>query len=218
MTRAYDKTYLEDARNNLSEMADYAANCCDCDMTVFWQAFISTGYAVQFEAGSPKIVSGLSGTELASRVLDESGLWHTTFPAPSSDYEASPEYWGGWILAYFQWHSGYAFRTILHHISWDKLMKLYPTLHEAPDEKFLGTGYAMMKQAWGVSPLQYQRKICGLSQSQLAERAGVKLRTLQQYESGAKDINKAAVDTVRRLAKTLHCRMEILLPPQISSQ
>ncbi len=98
-------------------------------------------------------------------------------------------------------------------------MKLYPTLHEAPEEKLLEVGYLMMKKAWGVSPLQYQRKICGLSQSQLAEHAGgVNLRTLQQYETGAKDINKAAVDTVRRLAKTLHCRMEALLPPQAPTQ
>ena len=214
MTHAYDKSYLEDARNNLGEMADYAANRCGCDMVVFWAAFTSTGYAAQFEAGFPKIVAGLSGTELACRVLHESGLWQTSFPAPSSDYEASPEYWGGWILAYFQWHSGYPFQTILHHIGWDTLMKLYPTLHEAPEEKFLEAGYAMMKQSLDISPLQHQRKICGLSQSQLAERAGVNLRTLQQYESGAKDINKAAVDTVRRLAKTLHCRMETLLPPQ----
>ncbi len=85
---------------------------------------------------------------------------------------------------------------------------------EAPPEKFLEVGYAMLRKAWGASPLQYQRKLCGLSQSELAERAGVNLRTLQQYETGAKDLNKAAVDTVRRLAKALHCRIETLLPPQ----
>jgi DNA-binding XRE family transcriptional regulator len=214
MTHAYDQTYLEDAQANLGEMADYAANCCRCNMPLFWSAFVSTGYAAQFEAGSPKVISGLSGTELACHILYDAGLMHENFPAPSTDYTKSAAYWGGWIVAYFQWHSGYAFQTILHHIPWPTLIKLYPTLHEAPPEKFLEVGYAMLRKTWGASPLQYQRKLCGLSQSELAERAGVNLRTLQQYETGAKDLNKAAVDTVRRLAKALHCRIETLLPPQ----
>ena len=37
--------------------------------------------------------------------------------------------------------------------------------------------------------LQHLRKLAGLTQKQLSELSGVNLRTLQQYETGAKDIN-----------------------------
>ena len=39
----------------------------------------------------------------------------------------------------------------------------------------------------------------------------VNLRTLQQYEHGTKDINKASVSSVYALAKTLNCNVEDLL-------
>ncbi|WP_090527236.1 helix-turn-helix domain-containing protein [Pseudobutyrivibrio sp. UC1225] len=55
-----------------------------------------------------------------------------------------------------------------------------------------------------------QRKLYGLSQSELAREAGINLRTLQQYEIGAKDINKAAAATVLSLSKVLKCRPEDL--------
>ena len=55
------------------------------------------------------------------------------------------------------------------------------------------------------------RKKQNLSQEQLAEKVGVNLRTLQQYEIRAKDINKAAGVTLLALAKVLGCRVEDLL-------
>lgn len=59
--------------------------------------------------------------------------------------------------------------------------------------------------------LQEYRKKAGLSQSQLAEKSGVKLRTIQHYECGDSDINRAAGDTLRALANALRCKMEDLL-------
>ena len=40
-------------------------------------------------------------------------------------------------------------------------------------------------------------------QSELAKASGINLRTLQQYEIGAKDISKASVSTVLALSKVL---------------
>lgn len=62
-----------------------------------------------------------------------------------------------------------------------------------------------------MSNLQAKRKAAGLSQSQLAARVGMSLRTLQYYEQGALDINKAAAGTVYRLAVALECSVEDLL-------
>lgn len=53
----------------------------------------------------------------------------------------------------------------------------------------------------------------GLSQSGLARRSGVTLRSIQMYEQRRKDLGKAAVSTVLALARTLGCRIEDLLEP-----
>lgn len=49
-----------------------------------------------------------------------------------------------------------------------------------------------------------------LTQRELAEKSGANLRALQQYESGSKDVNKAA-ETVRALSRVFGCQMEDLL-------
>lgn len=51
----------------------------------------------------------------------------------------------------------------------------------------------------------------GLSQSELADRSGVSLRTIQGYEIGKRDINKASGETLYKLSKALGCLMEDLL-------
>ena len=62
-----------------------------------------------------------------------------------------------------------------------------------------------------MSNLQEKRKAAGLSQRQLADRVGMSVRTLQYYEQGALDFNKAAVETVYRLAVALECSVEELI-------
>ena len=62
-----------------------------------------------------------------------------------------------------------------------------------------------------MSNLQEKRKAAGLSQRKLADRVGMSFRTLQYYEQGAMDINKAAAETVYRLAVELGCSVEDLL-------
>ena len=43
----------------------------------------------------------------------------------------------------------------------------------------------------------------GITQKQVAQAAGISLRTYQDYEQGSKDINKASAWTVYRLACAL---------------
>lgn len=62
-----------------------------------------------------------------------------------------------------------------------------------------------------MSNLQEKRKAAGLSQGKLAARVGMSVRTLQYYEQGALDFNKAAVETVYRLAVALGCSVEDLI-------
>ena len=210
MIHAYDNQYLDDAMQCLGEAMDYAANSCQMDMDSFLELFIGTGYAEQFAAGVPKLVSGISGTELVMDVLTKSGVI-TSYPQAQIDYNYSPQYWSGWIMAYYQWYTGRNFKEIKKHISMQEIEKLYPTLHEASELKFVDTLNRIIQRKNPPTRLQTQRKISGYSQRELSEKVGVNLRTLQQYEIRAKDINKAAGATLLALSKALGCRVEDLL-------
>lgn len=210
MIHAYDDQYLDDAMICLGEAMDYVANICQIEMDRFLELFIGTGYAEQFGAGVPKYVSGLSGTELAMDILAKSGIYNT-FPQAKIEYSYSPQYWSGWILAYYQWYTGRSFKEIQKYITMQEIEKLYPTLHEASEKKFVDTVNRIIRKKNPPTRLQVQRKISGYSQRELAEKVGVNLRTLQQYEIRAKDINRAAGSTLFSLAKVLGCRVEDLL-------
>ena len=138
MIHAYDKQYIDDAMRCLGEAMDYAANSCQMNMDEFLDLFIGTGYARQFAAGVPKYVSGVSGTELVMDVLAESGI-EMDFPQAQIEYDYSPQYWCGWILAYYQWYTGRSFKEIRKYITMREIEKLYSTLHEGSEEKFVDT-------------------------------------------------------------------------------
>lgn len=59
--------------------------------------------------------------------------------------------------------------------------------------------------------LQKIRKERGLSQNQLVELSNVSRSMITKYESGERDINKAAAMVVYQLAVALNCPMEDLL-------
>lgn len=63
-----------------------------------------------------------------------------------------------------------------------------------------------------MSKLKDRRRAAGLTQAQLAVQVeGITIRTLQHYEQGTLDLNKAAAITVWRLACALDCQVEDLL-------
>ena len=55
--------------------------------------------------------------------------------------------------------------------------------------------------------LKALRESRGLSQSQLAEAAGINTRVLQNYEQGVRDINGAKLVTLLKLCNALECRL-----------
>lgn len=210
MMHAYNKQYLDDAMRNLGEAFDYVANACKMDMDEFLNLFIAGGIAKQFGAGVPKYVSGMSGVELAWKVLENSGK-DMEMPDVEITYERTPEYWCGWILAYYQWYTGNDFKKIKQHISMDEIYGLYPTLHEASEEKFLDVMAKRISRDDLPTQLQMLRRAIGYSQKMLADKSGVTLRMIQQYEQRAKDINKASGANLAALAQILGCRMEDLM-------
>lgn len=91
------------------------------------------------------------------------------------------------------------------------ILKLYPTLHEASEDKFVDTIESIIMRKESPTKLQQQRKKYGYSQRELAEKAGVNIRTLQQYELGTKDISKASAGAVLSLANALGCSIEDIM-------
>lgn len=210
MIHAYAEHYLQDAMSNLGEAFDYAVNACGMKPDAFMELFIVSGYADQFGKGNPKFVSGFSGTELVMEVVSKSGI-AMELPEAQIEYDASAEFWSGWILAFYQWYTAQPFRDIHANITMTEVLKLFPTHHEAAEQKFVDTVNAILRGKKHTTKLQAQRKNCGYSQRELSEKSGVNLRTLQQYELGTKKISKASVQAVSSLANTLGCRVEDLL-------
>lgn len=207
--RAYDESYLADAREVLGEAFDCAANKADMPLQRFFELFVATGVADAFGKGCPRYVAGSSGVELFLDVCYRAGVDAGVALCDEVALEETPEYWCGWALAHWQWSAGRPFRIIGRSVTMEQVVALYHPLHEAPEEKFCETMEARL--ALGPSPLRVQRKTRGLSQRQLAEASGVSLRAIQQYEQRAKDVNRAQGATLLRLACALGCSIEDLL-------
>ena len=210
---AYPETYLNDAMNNLGDMLDYAVNDCGYDASDFFDRFIISGVAKSFEKGSPKYVAGLSGPELASEVIYRT-QGERLHQMVSDGIDKSPEYWAGWILAYYQWYRNERFSDL----KWDgldisKVLSLYNPLHEADPSKFVSVADGILQQnrARAESNLQQLRKQIGMTQKELAATAEVALRMVQLYEQRRQDIRKAEAATILRLAGVLGCEVEDLM-------
>lgn len=210
MIHAYDEFYLDCAMTNLADAFDCAVNECNISLDKFMEYFIASGFADRFGNGDLKFVAGMSGIELVKDLVLYMKL-DIICPKPMDVFEASSEYWCGYVLAYYQWKTGMSFRKINDFITISEIMKMYPTLHEADIEKLVDTLNNIYKRKHTITYLQIQRKICGYSQKELSEKSGVNIRTLQQYEVGLKNINKASVETVLALAKVLGCSIETIL-------
>ncbi len=119
MIRAYHKVYLEKARNNLGRMLDFATYDLGYDPRTFFDLFMESGLAKRFEKGEFSLTVGMSGVELAYRVL-ELTKHQVEYPQPRYSADRSPEYWAGWALAYYQWETAMSFMDILEFIPLDK--------------------------------------------------------------------------------------------------
>lgn len=213
MTHAYNLLYLEDVMNNLGTMFDCAVRAANCDLTLFYEMFLSSGVASQIEAGNPRYLSGLSGMELMQLVLDKT-LDKTVHVLSYAPLNRTPEYWAGWALAYYQWYRARSFSFLKSNgLNISTLLSLYPTLHETDLSKFVQTADTLIEQGLQhrKNPLKAIRKQSRLTQKKLADLSGVSLRMIQAYEQGDQDITKAEVRSVLALSRVLGCRPEVII-------
>lgn len=207
---AYSELYLSDAKNHFATMIDYAVNTCGFEADFFFQLFLKSSVAKQFENGNPVVVSGLSGYELTKKIVNEC-YGEKELPPHKFNQDKSPEYWAGWALAQYQWYSALSFARINAYIKLSEIIQMYPLYHEIDIIHF----YERIEKIAEEKPLETNlkriREAAALSQSQLAKQAGVNLRNIQMYEQKKNDISKAQSDILYRLAKTLGCGMEDLM-------
>ena len=93
----------------------------------------------------------------------------------------------------------------------EKVLSLYSTLHEADITKFYDIADEFINNNKKETNLKKIRRAAGLSQTELAFKSGVSIRNIQMYEQRNNDINKAQVDILLKLSKTLGCNIEDLL-------
>lgn len=174
--------------------------------------FLNSDYSKRFCQGDCAVVAGLSGVELAQRVI-----WEKTFdkelPQPVFSLDRSPEYWLGFFMAFYQWYSDLTFAQITENITITEILHMYQKYHEMDVMHFVIDMEQMRVEnaSRRTARLQEYRKLLGLSQRELAARSEVPLRTIQQYEQRQKNINHARTDYVLRLSNVLCCRPEDLL-------
>lgn len=209
MTHAYNELYIDEAMSTMGQMMRYVDLDCHMDINIFFQWFIHSGVAYQFETGNPKYIAGMSGAELAAEVY-----YRTKGERLLVDYQfhqdAGVSYWTGWIMCYYQWYRNTTFKRMVDSGLTIETVKKRYILHEADVSKFVEEADNIMQHN-GKSSLQYYRKLAGLTQKELAELSGVPLRMIQLYEQRQNDINKARADYVVSMAQVLGCSTDLLL-------
>lgn len=210
MTHAYHEIYLSNAQSALGSAFDYAINTCKIPGNDFIKLFLASSVSKRMERGEPACLAGKSGIELAMDIVIETKGEELRIEQ-QTNFNRSAEYWIGWAVAYYQWHSARTYSDIFKVLSYDDLYQMYHLLHEADISKFTDIVEAKMKEHFPETNLKRIRTIYGCTQAELSERSGVSLRSIQMYEQRNKNINKASADTVYSLAKVLGCTIEDLM-------
>lgn len=210
MTHAYQEIFLNKAQSVLGDAFDYAINICGISGCDFVKLFVSSSISKRMENGEPAYIIGKSGIEAAKEIVLEA-MNRELDAEPQKSFARSKEYWIGWAVAYYQWYSGRKYSEIFKAVTYDEFEKMYHTLHEADISKLTDIIDLRIKEIFPDTNLKRIRTAYGCSQAELARLSGVNLRSIQMYEQRNKDINKASVETVSRLAKILGCTVEDLI-------
>ena len=210
MTAAYDKSYLEKARTSLGRMLDFAVYDLKYDITEFFDMFIVSGVAYEFENGEAGILAGKSGVELAYEVI-ERVIGNTERVTPKFTANRSEEYWTGWALCYFQWFTAIPFTDIVKYIPIADIKALYSPYHEMDIRHFVDKMNELYSASKTDTNLKIYRKRAGLTQNELATLSGVPLRMIQHYEQRQKSIAKAQAEYLVSLSRVLDCTPETLI-------
>lgn len=210
MSYAYDDMYLSQTSRVMGDMFDFAVNTLKINIREFFDMFIVSKMAYQFEIGNPTYIAGKNGCEIAKEVVER-----CTNKYPDIEdcmyLDKSPEYWIGWALAQYQWLRNIEYAVIGEYQPIEDMYGMYKTYHEVDISLFIDIMDKKWKLYRQTSMLKRLRAYAELSQNQLAQKAQVPLRQIQLFEQGKRDINKTQGETLKKLSMALNCRMEDLI-------
>lgn len=208
--KPYSESQLNRFMDKMGDAFDYAINDCKIDGAEFVKMFVASTACKKIENGEASYISGKSGIEIAIECIYEI-TGKALSVEPSEKFNRSAQYWCCWALCYYQWQSSRKYADIFKAVSYEDMLGLYTTLHEASVEKFASVLDERVRAAYPETNLKRIRTAYGCSQRELSEMSCVSLRSIQMYEQRKKDINKAQSESIYRLAKALGCTMEELL-------
>ena len=208
MIYAYDENILSRAQTVFAHMLDCAVYLYGYKLDTYYKLFLDSEYARRFESGESSVICGMSGHELAHAVIND----HEKIPMKDNSYsvDRSVEYWVGWSLAYYQWHSSRSFRYINEFAPTHEISSMYTKYHEMDIRQFADE-LDDRETAYKKGAFKRLRIYAGLTQKELAEKTGIPLRSIQQYEQGQKELSHARADVVVRLSKAMYCRIEDII-------
>lgn len=209
--RSYSDVYLNEAKRHLGVATDYLINVCGIPSDRVGYIYSTSPTMILFSRGDPGVVAGLSGTELGQRLFLELRPDAAIPAAARTDAGRSPEYWGGWALAHFQWHWCKTFRWIFARTTMSEILSKYNVYHEMDISRFLEDFMQELESVTLEKNLRRIRRAAGYSQSELSRLSGVNIRNIQLYEQGVQDINRASAATLASLARPLSCTIEDLM-------
>ena len=122
---AYSELYLNDAKNHMASLFDYAINTCGFDADFFFSLFLTSSVSKGIDRGNPSVISSYEGAETTVKE------WYEEKKLPQLDFnqDRTPEYWAGWILAQYQWPSGRTFKSIACRIRFSEIISMYNLYH-----------------------------------------------------------------------------------------
>ena len=210
MIHAYDRLYLDRAMITLGSMLDFMVNSLGFPIDQAYLYFLTSSVSKRFEKGEADIIVGKSGIEIAYSILEELSIECKEKDSPLA-LDKSKEYWTGWALAYYQWKYNDSFLGINKFISIEEIRDLYYPYHEMDIESFCDKIEEIRISKKKETKLKLRRKLSNMTQRELSDKSGIPLRTLQEYEQGAKNINNAKAIYVYNLATILNCDVKDLL-------
>lgn len=201
MIHAYNEMYLDDAMNTLAEVFSYVQDARQADM--LFERFVMSGIAYQFGKGNPRYLN------MPSQVLFYEIIGNSIPLIYPKGIGRSPQYWCGYVLAYYQWYTGLSFERIGLYLPPSRIINMYHPLHEADIHKFVDVANNIIFQK--ETNLARYRKNSNMSQIQLSRYSQVSLRSIQLYEQRQLNINTAPANKLLKLSRALGCTIEDLL-------
>lgn len=130
---------------NLAVMMDCGVRKYGYPIEEFYERFLASDVSRQFAKCNPRYLVGLYGAELADSVVEATG--GTILQENDGTYSVGPEYWTGWVLAYYQWLTRRSF-TYMHKkgLGISEVVAMYHPLHEADLSRFAAAADSIIEK------------------------------------------------------------------------